>query len=765
MTRTTQLFDRFLTRNNFHLAFKRVAAKGSAGGIDRVSVAEFASRGEANLDKLLKQLRSGEYCPEPVAGVTAPKFGKKGGVRELGLPTVADKVVQTALLQVVEPLAEKLFLNTSYGYRPGKGPGKALRRVEHELRQHRTWLVSRDIDNFFDSLDHNRLLALFSDLVAGDHRLVELVALWCKMGIVQKDGRWRNVMTGVRQGQVVSPLLANLYLHDLDRFVSENGWSWVRYADDTLLLCRDQSEAEAADLALVDFLRSIHLSFNAEEQPIASLAEGFTFLGVHFQGESRSIAPDKVAKMERTIDWLLSPKGNLGPAELLTKLSQSLEGWRRYYGFLDPGREFARLNKRVGEKLGELLEHRRSKGIWTTDMIEPLSIPSLPGAGESDQLAQGKDLRRLWQDLEKKSHPTDLTQPEKKIAKRRRSYLHREVVGSELLVTTPGAFVGKRGERVFVREKQRILAEVPVIKLHNIAVAGNGVTLSSDVIRLCAERGIVLSFLDGLGKTYAVAAAPAGIESELVLRQLESRESVTGLNLARMFVWGKMKNQQALLKSYRKYQGRHGSRFEQEYADRRDEMQKLIVGVKTLTELTTPKHFRQSLLGYEGRFASCYWNLIAQVLPEQCKFPGRDKQGASDLVNSLLNYGYGILYNHTLQAVIKSGLNATIGFLHANQPGKPSLVFDLVEEFRTMVVDRAVFTLLNRGEAVSLGKDQLLTTDTRKKLAGAVLARLATMIKLHGRSCCLREGLYLQAQAIRYCLLSQGSYHPYLARW
>lgn len=233
MTRKTTPFEEFLAKDNFLTACKRVMAKGARGWVDKKQPEDYAGKDGRRLDKLIASVRSGTYTPEPVAAVRVPKFGRKGGYRELGLPTVADKIVQAALLQVVEPLAEKLFLDTSYGYRPGKGARKALRRVEHFLGNLRlTWAVSQDIDNFFDTLDHDRLLSLFHDLVRGEQRLVDLVSLWCRMGIVQKDGRWRNVMTGVRQGQVISPLLANLYLHDLDRFVQEQGWGWVRYADD-----------------------------------------------------------------------------------------------------------------------------------------------------------------------------------------------------------------------------------------------------------------------------------------------------------------------------------------------------------------------------------------------------------------------------------------------------------------------------------------------------------------------------------------------------
>lgn len=176
-----------------------------------------------------------------------PKFNEANEWRELGLPSVADKVVQAAMLQVTEPLAEKIFSDCSYAYRPGKGHYKAIRRIDHSLNNRKkAWAIPRDIDNFFDTLNHNRLIEQFSELVNGEPVMTELVTLWCRMGLVAKNGRWRNVEAGVRQGGVISPLLANLYLHPLDEYAAKQEIDWVRYTDDYLILC-DSREKDDKD--------------------------------------------------------------------------------------------------------------------------------------------------------------------------------------------------------------------------------------------------------------------------------------------------------------------------------------------------------------------------------------------------------------------------------------------------------------------------------------------------------------------------------------
>jgi CRISPR-associated protein Cas1 len=170
-------------------------------------------------------------------------------------------------------------------------------------------------------------------------------------------------------------------------------------------------------------------------------------------------------------------------------------------------------------------------------------------------------------------------------------------------------------------------------------------------------------------------------------------------------------------------------------------------------------------MGLEGTFGSKYWQLVGHLLPDDLDFQGRTRKGAKDLVNSLLNYGYGILYSQTLNAVIMAGLNSTAGFLHSYQSGKPVLVYDLVEEFRATVVDRAIFSMLNRREILEQEENGLLKKDTRKKIAGAVLSRLGSEVNFREKRLTLEEVLKNQAMAIKRHLLGKDTYRPYLAKW
>ncbi len=766
MKKNTSLFQRFIAPENFHLAFERLRRKNTKGGVDNISVARFAENLDANIHDLRQSILDGSYIPAPVESVYIPKFNTAGEWRELGLPTVRDKLAQTALLLAVERKAEAMFLNNSYGYRPGKGAVRALRRVEHILRnEKKTWAASHDIDDFFGTLDHQRLLELWAQLVDDDSRLIELAELWCKMGVIKRDGNWQDVFSGVRQGQVMAPLFANLYLHEFDHFIATNNWGYVRYADDFLLLAATKEEVAEAESGARKYLEKIGLSLNNQQSCLSALEQGFSFLGITFQGNQRNIAAKKRRKMLAHIHWLLHPKKHEEIAVLCERLTAALDGWLRYYSFVEPAATFTLINEKIETDLATLLSQ------YTKDDTKKIYYPLLPVVFPQKTAALQKcSLAKLLRKRRGNTGNHRLSKDKKtteKIRYQKRKYQKKEILGSELFVNTPGTFVGKRGERIIVRQKQKIIAEIPVIRLQRVVIAGRGIALSSDIVTLCAEKNIPLSFLDNLGKTCAMSEAPQGAAVETVLLQLQHRESEKGRHLACMFVWAKLKNQLALLKSRMKYKGHKGSTFGQAFINRRPSMEQLIKQVRQMdTAKAQKKDYRKTLMGLEGRFAASYWHLLGLLLQTSgIEFNGRIKRGASDITNVMLNYGYGILYNHVLQALHKNRLNAAAGFLHVSAENKASLSCDLIEEFRASVVDRAVLSLLQRRQKMVVDDEGLLQIESRKKLAAAVLERLSQHVTDKGNMYSLQHLIHIQAETICKYLHDKLVYRPYLARW
>ncbi|MBI4691638.1 MAG: CRISPR-associated endonuclease Cas1 [Nitrospirae bacterium] len=763
------LLDKFLSKDNFLKAYRRISLKNSVGGIDKVSVEDFGRRLDTNIHKLIEQLKSGHYTPHPVSTIHIPKFNEENEWRELGLPTVADKVVQAALLQVVEPLAEKIFLDTSYGYRPGKGHYKAIRRIEHNLRyEHKKWAGHRDIDNFFDSLDHNLLLKQFSDIVKGDSLLIELAALWCRMGLVEKNGKWKNVEAGVRQGHIISPLLANLYLHSLDKFVSMMSIKWVRYADDYLIQGNSKEEIEDADTKIIDFLKSeLLLGVNNNANPINSIEEGFVFLGIHFCGEKRFISQQKMDKIQRKIHWVFSDGNKKSLETVIRHVTEMSAGWRRYYGFLNPIDQFSKIQHELESSFIVFTAKKIKHGLWESKLPENIPFPLT--ITDNNQHACFKKMKELWHEALKANNTFKIDGikkvADKKISGRRRKYRREQLQNTDLVITTPGCFIGKRGERIIVRKNQQITTEMPAIRLTGLTVGARGVSLSGDVIELCMGKDIYIHFVDELGKIIAIIAPPTGNSGEISLLQATERSTGRGLHLAKMFVLGKVKNQFALLKYYHKYRIDRENGFGTCFREKQIQMERLIREIKNLASFITPETFRQQVMGLEGAFALHYWAVVKKLFHNGVTFDGRIREGAKDIVNASLNYGYGILYSRVLNALIKSGLNPVSGFLHGFQHAKPVLVYDLIEEFRAEVVDRSIFTLFRRGEKLFQSDDGMLTPESRKKIARAVIRRLSSETYYAGRKFVLEDVIREQAVNIKKHLNGMCDYRPYLSRW
>lgn len=585
------------------------------------------------------------------------------------------------------------------------------------------------------------------------------------MGLVEKTGKWRNIKTGVRQGHIISPLLANLYLHALDRFVSGMNVGWVRYADDYLIQGNSKEEIEYADAQIIDFLsKELSLRVNNETNPVSSIEDGFVFLGVHFCGEKRSIAQQKIYKIQKKIKWLLSDRNKESPESVIRRITEMSEGWGRYYGFLNPIEQFSEIQHQLESSFITFAAKKLKNGIWDSKLAENLQFPLL--IADNNSFAGFKKMRELWQEALKANKVESIKKDaDKKISKRRRKYRREQAQSTDLVITTPGCFVGKRGERVIVRKSQQIITEMPAIRLTGLTIGAKGIALSGDVIELCIEKDIYIHLVDELGRIIAIIAPPTGSAGEIALLQATERNTEKGLHLAKMFVLGKVKNQFALLKYYHKYRINRENGFGTCFRERRTQMEHLIREIKNLGAFITPETFRQQLMGLEGAFANHYWTIIKNFFHNGIIFDSRKREGARDIVNSAINYGYGILYSRVLNALIKSGLNPVSGFLHGFQQGKPVLVYDLIEEFRAEAVDRGVFTLFRRGERLLQDEAGMLMPESRKKIARAVIGRLSSETYYRGRKFVFEDVIREQALSIKRHLSGTVKYRPFLSRW
>ena len=272
------LYDRLLDRRALARAFERVRRAKGAPGDDGQSIDDFQSRLEEELDRLVNELRTKTYQPQPVRRVTIPKPG--GGERHLGIPAVRDRVVQQVLLDILQPIFDPDFHPSSYGYRPGRSCQQAVAKATLFVRQHdRQWVVDMDLSKCFDRLNHDLIIASIRRRVT-DRSVLNLVRKFLTSGVMV-EGNWEATEVGSPQGGVVSPLIANIYLDAFDQEMKRRGHRIVRYADDILILCRSESAARQAQAIVTEILEGdLRLTVNKDKTHLVHATQGVKFLGV-----------------------------------------------------------------------------------------------------------------------------------------------------------------------------------------------------------------------------------------------------------------------------------------------------------------------------------------------------------------------------------------------------------------------------------------------------------------------------------------------------
>lgn len=328
------------------------------------------------------------------------------------------------------------------------------------------------------------------------------------------------------------------------------------------------------------------------------------------------------------------------------------------------------------------------------------------------------------------------------------------MIVQHLVIDQYGAFLGKHSERLIVTKGDEKLAQAPLIHLESVVIANQGVSLSAEAVRECTERGIPIFFISGTGTAYA-SLYSAGLTGTVATRraQLEAFKDLRGLQLVLAFGMGKLHNQSTLLKYMAKYRKEADpALFEElrlcsdEVLDHLIEMEKVKYYPEYQDGTVTVNDLRHELMGMEGRAAQKYWKAVKLTLPEKYGFTGRTGRGATDPINSSLNYGYGILYGQIERSLVLAGLDPFAGFLHVDRPGKPSLTLDFIEEFRPVVVDRAIFGLANKNVSIDFDEHHLLTKETRRMLAGKINERLDAEAPFEGKRHPLRAIIQMQAR-------------------
>lgn len=364
------LIDKVIRGSTLAAAWQRVQANAGAAGVDGQSVERFARHAESYLAELEQALRSGRYQPQAVKRVEIPKGS--GKTRPLGIPAVKDRIVQTALKLVVEPIFEREFCESSYGFRPKRRSKDALREVNGLIESGYTHVVDADLESYFDSIPQEALLARVGERIS-DTRVLDLVAKFVQQDVMQGLERWRP-MSGTPQGGVISPLLANLYLHPLDELLRARGYRMVRYADDFVVLCETAEQAQAALREVQAWVAANGLTLNADKTHVGDCrceGQGFEFLGYRFEAGRREIRRKSLHRLRERIRVHTRRTNGHSLREIIAGLNQVLRGWFEYFKHGTRASAYQSIDGFVRRRLRALLcsrHHRPQFGhsLWAS---------------------------------------------------------------------------------------------------------------------------------------------------------------------------------------------------------------------------------------------------------------------------------------------------------------------------------------------------------------------------------------------------------------
>lgn len=380
------LIDKVYSRKNLFYACRKVVENKGAPGMDHVTVEKFDSHSREELARLEAELRDDTYRPQAVRRKWIDKPGSREQ-RPLGIPTVRDRVVQTALRNVIEPIFDATFAESSYGFRPRRGCHQALEHVERLLDAGSVYVVDADLKSYFDTIPHGKLLERIREKVS-DSRILKLVEMFLQQGVMDGLEYW-TPEEGSPQGAVISPLLANIYLNPLDHLLAAAGIDMVRYADDFVILCRTREDADRALDTVRQWVASNDLTLHPTKTRIVDArTEHFDFLGYRFRGTVRLPRPKSEDKLKDTVRAKTKRKNGNSLLFIIRQLNQTLRGWFTYFRHCNRavfqdldgwirGRLRSILRKRTGRRgRGRGTDHQR----WPNRFFEEQGLFNLKAA-------------------------------------------------------------------------------------------------------------------------------------------------------------------------------------------------------------------------------------------------------------------------------------------------------------------------------------------------------------------------------------------------
>lgn len=716
------------TLENLLNAFRLISQ--NSAGIDNKSYAAFESNLNQNILALQKSILNHTFTPEPFKRINIPKSDST--LRPISLACVADKLVERTLYLPLCDYFDKFFSNKSYAYRPNKSSFNAINRTADFIRQGKHYLIKADIKNFFESINHDKLFEILKRNII-DENILALLELFVRNGIFQKQ-LYQTHQKGIHQGSILSPLLSNIYLNLFDSFLDKNEIAFVRYADDFVLLFESQDEAIEFKPVLEKYLKILDLELNQEKSKILHINDGFKFLGVNFLGDSHFISGEKIIKICEKFRQILT-KETLNSAT--TPLNQYLQTLKHYYFKFLNNSQISTIERSLINSLSNSIYLAKKSSIIKNkkDALCALSKIRLDLIFSQERLkniyklliTKTQELHLLNKQEKLKTKSNSITT---KLAAKRDKYAKKFAQDSTLHIFTPGIYLSISKNKIVAKHYGKTQKSIPLEKVTRIII-GASISLSTALIKKCADKNITIDFIDANYQPYASLLTHKAAMSSLRHKQASIYGSARALEIAKEFIKGKATNQINYLKYLNKY-----------HKILNGEIKKLIALKKKIQKANS----QNELMGFEGSISALYWEAIRLIL--DAPFDARITYGAKDLVNSALNYAYAILYGKIQQCLNQTGLSLEISFLHAPNGTKPTLSFDMIEEFRTFIVDRTIISMLNKQEPLEVDKSGLLTQNSRQLISQNIKQKLGQYTTWRGQSVLISEIISTQCYAL-----------------
>ncbi len=691
-----------------------------------------------DVEEVRKSIDKGDFFNNtPKQTFFIPK--SNGTYRQIALSSTKTKIIQKVLSAELNHVMK--FSDKSYAFRKGKSPFKAIMRVRDALHRYE-YVAKADIKNFFDSIKHDILIGKLKHIIE-DHKIVHLIAYYLSQGSLTKN-KWVDKTEGIYQGDVLSPLLSNIYLNDFDYYLESKEIMFVRYSDDMLFFGKTQEEASQNRKIAIEYLLRIGLAFNMQKTYLSHLDKGFEYLGVSFVENSLSIDTERLGKK---IEKLKSESKKLTLTDGVEKLNEKIMGFKNYYAkFIDDESQLNLLQDALDDIIVEkIMFAKKSKTINSKMQIKAVLT----------YLQSYKHMHhRHWIDglisqaYARIAMETPLASAQKRVASEKRSYLQEQIKSSEIVVSEVGAFLGFSQGKIKVKVKGKVLLEAPVNRIKRILLLNKQSSLSSYLVYECAKRKIDIDFIDR-ALPYAMLTYHHHVSPKLHMVQLKNYFSPRGLIYAKEVVHTKSRNQINLIK----YLNRRRKNLT--LSEKIETMQKLYVKIAKAKD-------KKSLMGIEGIISVHYWSAFGEILGINGFI--RTHQNSKDEVNQALNYGYAILYNRIQSELIHEGLNLYYPLYHSVQSNKPTLVYDMVEAFRQPVVDREILALLNRGQTLTQSSGRL-SKKSIKLIVQNIQERLATPAPSRYGKSPLYNIIHFQMNHLKRSMLDKTSYKGFVNKY